>query len=85
MHIKVNALSLASSIADSFPFSVVKSYEASNNHNYINATVTAVIFLSMVAGLVVLYKCLAPRNGVALSKHTHEATNHGDVTLGVGI
>lgn len=57
--------------------SVVESYRLTDEHTYISAAVTALIFLSVLLGLVVLYNKLAPKS--AMSNTTKpEATNHSN-------
>ena len=56
---------------------VVESYRLTNEHTYISATVTALIFLSVLLGLVVLYNKLAPKSTMSNSPK-HEATNHSN-------
>ena len=52
---------------------VVESYKVSGNHTYISAAITALIFLCMFAGMVVLYKKLAPRR---TSSERHDYANN---------
>ena len=54
---------------------VVESYQISGYHTYISAAITALIFLCMFAGMVVLYKNLAPRSRSLVSSRKHESTN----------
>lgn len=56
---------------------VVESYRLTDEHTYISATVTALLFLSVLLGLVVLYNKLAPKSNVSKSPK-HEATNHSN-------
>ena len=55
---------------------VVESYKYSGNHNYINSGIMCFILLSMMAGLVALFRRLAPKQSRSseLTK-TCEVTN----------
>ena len=61
---------------------VIESYRLSGNHNYINAGITCLILLSMMAGLVALFRKLAPRQSRSSElQKTWEANNTSALEL----
>ena len=58
------------------------SYELSNRHTYVSATVTALISALLLLGLVLLYKKLAPRNSSQRTERSNESTKHVSIDLG---